>query len=246
MFRLDGKKALITGSSQGIGAAIAGAYAQAGAQVFVHASRSLEKAETIGREIRAAGGKATAVVADLLDPNCVPQLYEQTGDVDILVINASIQIRSSYDKITNAEFQSQIRVNLQSPLELIQQYSPQMKHNRWGRIITIGSLQQTKPVNTMLVYAASKCGLMSYVITLAKELAPFGITVNNISPGTILTPRNDKVLADPVYRDACLAAIPCGFFGEPKDCTGLALLLASDAGRFIVGNDICCDGGGHL
>lgn len=87
---------------------------------------------------------------------------------------------------------------------------------------------------------------MSLVRNLGKQLAPFGITVNSMSPGTILTPRNEKVLAVPEYREACLAGIPSGYIGQPRDCAGAVLLLASEEGRYINGIDILCDGGMHL
>ena len=234
MFDLTGKKVLITGSSSGIGAATAAMLAEAGAEVFVHASSSIEKARKVCDGIK---GLTHPVVADLGDSN---------GDVDVLVLNASIQTRKPWDQVTEEDFTSVIRVNLLSTMKLIQKYVPHMKEQNWGRVICVGSIQQYKPHKDMLIYAASKEGQMSLVRNLAKQLSPFGITVNNMSPGTILTPRNSGVLAVKEYNDACLAGIPCGYIGEPKDCAGAVLLLASEEGRYINGIDILCDGGMHL
>lgn len=243
MFDLSGKKALVTGSSQGIGAAIADMLAQAGAEVYVHASHSMEKAQAVCNGIP---GVTHPVVGDLAASDVDTQLYAQTGDVDILVLNASIQIRKPWDLVTEEEFCAVIRVNLLSTMKLIQRYAPYMQQQHWGRVITVGSIQQYKPHKDMLIYAASKEGQMSLVRNLAKQLSPFGITVNNMSPGTILTPRNSDVLAIQEYNEACVSGIPCGYIGEPKDCAGAVLLLASEEGRYINGIDILCDGGMHL
>lgn len=243
MFDLTGKKVLITGSSQGIGAATADMMAQAGAEVFVHASHSLEKAQKVCDGIK---GMTHPVVADLSDSKADEILYAQTGNVDILVLNASIQTRKPWDQVNEEEFNAVIRVNLLSSMKLIQRYVPHMKEQHWGRVIAVGSVQQYKPHKDMLIYAASKEGQMSLVRNLAKQLSPFGITVNCMSPGTILTPRNKGVLVIKEYNDACVAGIPCGYIGEPKDCAGAVLLLASEEGRYINGIDILCDGGMHL
>lgn len=243
MFDLTGKKVLITGSSSGIGAAAAETLAQAGAEVFVHASRSLEKAQVVCNSI---SGNTHPVVADLYESNCADMLYKQTGDVDVLVLCASIQIRKPWEEITEADFDRQIRINLLASMKLVQKYVSHMKEQHWGRVIMIGSVQQYKPHKDMLIYAASKEAQMSFVRNLAKQLCTFGITVNNMSPGTILTPRSVDALSDPVYRDVVLSRIPCGYVGEPKDCVGAILLLASEEGRYINGTDIVCDGGMHL
>lgn len=243
MFDLTGKKVLITGSSSGIGAAAAETLAQAGAEVFVHASHSLEKAQGVCDGI---SGITHPVVADLQESGCADALYEQTGDVDVLVLCASIQIRKPWEEITEEDFERQIRINLLASMKLTQKYVPHMKQQHWGRIIMIGSVQQYKPHKDMLIYAASKEAQMSLVRNLSKQLSPFGITVNNMSPGVIQTPRSAGALSDPVYREVVLSRIPCGYAGEPKDCAGAILLLASEEGRYINGTDIVCDGGMHL
>ncbi len=241
MFTLTNKKALITGSTQGIGYAVAKAFIEAGADVIIHC-RDEQKAERVAKELGAAGYAA----ADLADPGSAASLYAQTGDVDILICNAGVQYRTHWDEIEDAEFDTQINVNLRSTLKLIQQYYPHMKEQKWGRIVTVGSVQQTNPHPDMAIYAATKCAVMSLVENIAKQVAPTGVTVNNLSPGVIDTPRNAAALADDVYREKVLAGIPSHFAGEGHDLAGAALLLCSDAGRYITGIDLVVDGGMHL
>ena len=242
MFDLKGKTALVTGSTQGIGFAIAKCLAERGAKVFVHGATNLEKCEKAASNIP----ESTSVCQDLADPNGADKLYSMTGDVDILVLNASVQYRKAWDEITSEEFDTQIQVNLKSSMRLIQLYAPYMKKNGFGRIVAVGSVQQYKPHKDMLIYAASKSAQMNMVTNLAKQLAPFGITVNNLSPGVIATPRNEAALSDAEYAKKVLEGIPCGYAGIAEDCAGAALLLCSDEGRYITGIDLIADGGMHL
>lgn len=241
MFDLKGKKALITGSSQGIGFAIAKCLSEYGAAVFINGS-DYEKAKNAAAMIP----RATVAACDLSLPDCAHSLYEKTGDIDILILNASIQYRKPWDEITDEEFDRQIAVNFKASLKLIQKYAPYMKKQGNGRIITIGSVQQAKPHKDMLVYAASKAAQTNMVINLAGQLAPFGITVNNVAPGVIETPRNFDALSDEAYAKQVLSRIPCGYAGSSADCAGQVLLLCSDEGRYITGENIFIDGGMKL
>lgn len=241
-FNFENKTVLVTGSTQGIGLDIAKSFVECGAKVFVHCSGDIEKAKRVQAEIGAYG----AVVADLSDMELTAALPEKTGDIDILVLNASVQIRNDWDKITLDEFDKQVNVNYKSTLLLMQKYYPAMKEKGWGRIITIGSVQQVMPHKQMAVYASTKSAVVNLVHNVAKQVAPEGITVNNVAPGTILTPRNEGVLSDPEYRAKCLESIPVGFFGECPDISGTVLLVASEYGRFITGQDILIDGGAAL
>ena len=242
MFDLYGKKALVTGSTQGIGFAAAKCLAEHGAKVFVHGATSMEKCINAANKIK----NAVPVCEDLSAEGCIDRLYDKTGDVDILVLNASIQIRKKWNEITSDEFDIQMKTNFKSSFEAVQRYTGYMKNNNWGRIVTVGSVQQCRPHKDMAVYAASKCAQVSMVSNLAKQLAPSGITVNNVAPGVIVTPRNDEALKDDDYRKQVLTGIPCGYFGTPDDCTGLILLLCSDEGRYITGENIFADGGMKL
>ena len=242
MFDLTGKKALITGSTQGIGLAVAKCLAEYGAQVYINGAISREKCENVVKTIP----NAKFAFQDLSEADCADKIYNITGDVDILILNASIQYRKAWNEITSEEFDKQMKVNFKSSMELVQKYAPGMQKKQWGRIVAIGSIQQYKPHKDMLVYAASKAAQMSMVQNLAKQFAPYGITVNNVAPGVILTPRNESVLVDDQYYKQVMNGIPCGYVGESKDCIGGVLLLCSEAGRYITGTDLVIDGGMHL
>lgn len=241
MFDLTEKRVLITGSTQGIGFAIAKCLSKAGATVFINGTNE-EKAIRAAEQIEGS----RIAVCDLSLPDCADRLYEKTGDVDILILNASIQIRKAWNEITDEEFDRQISVNFKASLKLIQKYAPYMQKQAWGRIITIGSVQQQKPHKDMLIYAAAKSAQENMVRNLARQLAPIGITVNNVAPGVIETPRNSEALSDRKYAKQVMSGIPVGFAGQPQDCVGLVLLLCSEAGRYITGEDIYIDGGMSL
>ncbi len=242
MFDLKNKKALVTGSTQGIGFAIAKCLAEHGATVYVHGATSAEKSRAAAAQIPGS----IPVVQNLAAEDCAERLYEMTGDVDILVLNASVQFRNPWANVTAEEIDTQVRVNFKSSYELIQKYEPNMQAQTWGRIVTVGSVQQYKPHRDMPIYAATKCAQMSLVTNLAKQLAPYGITVNNMAPGVIDTPRNEAALADVEYSKKVMEGIPAGYAGTPDDCAAGVLLLVSDEGRYITGTDLIIDGGMHL
>ena len=242
MADFKGKKVLITGSTQGIGLEIARQFSQCGAVVFINGAASEEKINNVVKSI----SNSRPALCDLSNPDCAEILYEITGDIDILILNASIQYRKAWDEISDEEFDRQIAVNFKSSLKLIQKYVPYMKEQKWGRVVTVGSVQQAKPHKDMLVYAATKAAQNNMVMNLAKQLASFNITVNNVAPGVIETPRNFDALADEEYVKTVLAGIPCGHTGESKDCAGIMLLLCSDEGKYITGENIFIDGGMKL
>ncbi len=240
-FDLSGKRALITGSTQGIGKAAAACLVQNGAQVIVH-GRSRDKCLCAVRDTGAAG----FALADLSREESCGNLYQETGPVDILILNASVQIQKPWEEITGEDCDIQLQTNFKSSFRLIQLYAADMERKGWGRIITVGSVQQTRPHKEMPIYAATKEAQMSLVKNLAKQLAPKGITVNNLSPGVMDTPRNERALSDPIYSRQVLEGIPCGFAGSPEDCASAFLLLCSREGRYITGIDLVVDGGMHL
>jgi NAD(P)-dependent dehydrogenase (short-subunit alcohol dehydrogenase family) len=143
------------------------------------------------------------------------------------------------------DFTAEVDVNLRSTLELIAAGRPHMSAQRWGRVVLIGSIQSVKPNSMLTVYAALKAASVNLAKNLARQLAGDGITVNVLSPGAIATDRNAAVLADPGYRARVEAQIPLGRVGEADDCVGAALLLCSDAGRYITGVELFVDGGWH-
>ena len=242
MFNLKGKTALVTGSTQGIGFAIAKTLAEHGAKVFVHGATSMEKCEKASAKIE----NSVPVMANLSESGCAEKLYEQTGDVDILVLNASVQIRGGLESVTDENFASQFNTNVRSTMQLTEKYVTHMREQRYGRIVMIGSVNRYKQNPQLMVYAATKSAQMNFVQTMARELAEFGITVNNIAPGVILTPRNEQALSDEEYKAKIYSSIPAGYAGIPEDIAPAALLLCSDEGRYITGTDMIIDGGMHL
>lgn len=247
LFSLNGKRALVTGSSQGIGRAIALALAEFGADVMVHCAGNLAKAEAARKEIEGLGVRSGIVVADLAELDAAAKIHAATqaalGTVDILVLNASVQIRKGWQEVTLDDYRRQVDVNLGASLWLIQRFAPAMQQEKWGRILTVGSVQQVRPHPEMLVYAATKSALANLVRNLAPQLAAAGVTINNLAPGVIATVRNEQVLANETYLRRVLAKVPVGYVGEPRDCAGAAVLLCSEAGRYITGQDVFVDGG---
>lgn len=243
---LEGKKALVTGASRGIGSAIALELARSGADVAVHYAGNAAAAQNICNQICAMGRKSCIVQADLSNPAACDGLMEKVGPVDILVLNASVQIKKSWETITDADFDTQINCNLRASLKLMQQAIPAMREKKWGRIVTIGSVQEKKPHPDMLVYSASKAAQTMMVQSLALQVAKDGITINNVAPGVIYTDRNVEALSDPEYAKKVTDSIPVGFYGEKEDCAYLVRLLCSDEGRYITGQNYFVDGGKSL
>lgn len=240
---MNKKTALITGSSRGIGRAIAIALAQDGYEVILHCAGNVAKAEEAKAQIEADGGTARIIKADMCDLDAACELAKQAGDVDVLVLNASLQIPKVWNEISREECMLQLNCNFVSSLLLIQAFAPAMQKKKWGRIITIGSVQERKPHPNMLIYSASKAAQTNMVQSLSLQLAKDGITVNNIAPGVIYTDRNVEALSDAAYAQKVTATIPVGFYGEPEDCAGMVRLLCSEAGRYITGQSIYIDGG---
>ena len=165
---------------------------------------------------------------------------------DILVLNASIEVRARWSDVTADEADRQLAFNLREQLDMVQAVVPGMQARGWGRLLLIGSVQSARPHPAMIVYAATKAALASMARSLAREVAAQGVTVNVLSPGAIETRRNADALADPDYRAQVLRAIPAGRLGQPQDCAGLALLLCSDAAAYVTGAELRVDGGMSL
>lgn len=247
LFNLKGRTALVTGSGQGIGRSIAIALAENGARVIINWRGNDKAAEETAGILRAAGADFLCwkydLASDTLKEDFEAFCRENEVSVDILIHNASVQIRKEWTDITSEEFDFQMHVNLRASMQLAQCCVPHMQAQKWGRIISIGSVQQYRPNLAMMIYAASKSAQMNMIRTLAAKLSKDGITVNNLAPGCIGTARNEEALSDPEYRKKIESVIPAGYIGQPDDLAGAALLLASDAGRYITGADIVVDGG---
>ena len=245
LFDLSGRKALVTGSSRGIGAALATALADRGAQVVVHGREASDELDALARKV---GGRALA--ADLADAGACRDLARRAedllGGVDILILNASYEMRADWKAVSVEDADLQMAVNFRSSLLLCQALAPAMAERGWGRIIGLGSIQEIRPNPALLVYAAAKAAQTNMLMNLARQLGPSGVTVNNLAPGAIETDRNAAVLADPAYRAGVEAQIPAGRVGRPQDCVGACLLLASEAGAYITGTTLRVDGGWGL
>ncbi len=237
------KKALVTGSSRGIGRAIAIKLAQDGYKVIIHGAGNIAKAEETKHIIEQNGGVAEVIISDLTDIEKTRELCEKVKEMDVLVLNASLQYRTPWQEITPDACYEQLNCNFVSSMMLIQAVANNMKKKGWGRIVTIGSVQEAKPHPDMLVYSASKAAQTNMMQSLSLQLAPFGITVNNVAPGVIYTDRNVEALSDPEYAKKVTDSIPVGFYGEPEDCAGIVSLLCSEDGRYITGQNIFVDGG---
>lgn len=250
LFNLKGKTALITGGSQGIGRAIALVLAGYGAKVIINYLGDPEEASATLTDIRELGSDGIlweADIASFISPQEVKTwMSNRQLTADILVLNASLQINRPWHRVTDTEFGIQMNTNVRASLIMIQALSEGMCQRHWGRILTIGSVQQLRPHPQMIVYAASKNAQRSLVRSLAPEFAPHGVTINNLAPGAILTRRNKEALGDEIYRRTVEAKIPSGFIGAPEDCAAAALLLCSPAGRYITGQNLGVDGGMSL
>jgi len=224
-FDLTGKTALVTGSTRGIGKAIGDALEEYGAKVIRHNTKVCDLSDTAAIE---------AFFAKLEADGTMP---------DILVANASIQEKIPWAEFPIDEAKKELQVNFLATLRMFQLSYPKMKAQKWGRLIVVGSVNERRPHPDMCVYAATKSAQENLVRGLARQVAAEGITVNDLCPGVFYTDRNKECLADPVYGPKVTAAIPLHDYAMPEDAAGAALLLASDAGRYITGATIMIDGG---
>lgn len=257
-FSMAGRKALVTGGSLSIGREIALAFAEAGADVAVHHAQAADVAfghpdaarETVA-EIEARGQKGIAIDADFARlgeaTRCADEARLALGGLDVLVVCASIQYRTPFEEITQEQIERQIQVNFGATIELLKAVLPRMREAGFGRVLTIGSVNQTAPESVLSVYAALKSAQNNLVVNLAREYAPHGITINNLSPGLIATERNRWRREDAeIWKRIETGSSPMRRAGKPSEMAGAALLLCSQAGSFITGADLQATGGRHL
>ncbi len=241
MFDLTGKKALVTGATGGIGAAIARSLHQAGAEVAISGTRQ-EKLQELANEL---GDRVHVITANLSTRAGVDELAKNAADtmgsVDILVNNAGITRDNLAMRMKEEEWDSVIQVNLESAFRLIKACMRGMMKSRWGRVINITSVVGVTGNPGQANYAASKAGLIGMSKSLAQELASRGVTVNCVAPGFIATPMTD-VLTDE-QKQAITANIPSGKLGEPGDIAAATLYLASNEAKYVTGQTLHVNGG---
>lgn len=244
--RHDGRVALVTGASSGIGRALAHAFAAAGAAVVVTARRA-EVLAGVVHAIEADAGRAHAIAADLASRTEVARLAREAtaafGAPSIVVNAGGINIRKPLLDLSADDIERTLAVNLVAPLLLAQHLVPAMIDARYGRIINITSQQQDRAFNHSGVYGASKGGLAALTRSMAEAWSHHGVTANAIAPGLVATPMTATVLADPQRAAALAARTMIGRNSVPNDLAGAALFLASDAAAYITGQVLFVDGG---
>ena len=242
---LENKIAVVTGAGRGIGRGIAFALAREGAMVVVNYNGSKDRAEEVVRTIEEAGGKATAVQCNISDFEAAKEFFanvvKEYGKIDILVNNAGITKDNLMMKMSEEEFQSVIQTNLAGTFHGVKFVTRPMMKQRQGRIINIASVSGVIGNMGQANYSASKAGVIGLTKAAAKELASRNITVNAVAPGFVATEMTD-VLPDSV-KEAAVATIPLGRFGEVEDIAETVVFLASDKAKYITGQVICVDGG---
>ena len=258
-FSMKGRTALITGASMSIGRSLALGFADHGAAIAVHCSADADAkaglpdaARATAEEVRLRGVDACVVEADLLPVGGGHRAFELAstalGKIDILVICASIQVRTPFAQVTSDEIERQVAIDFRATVELLQAALPPMKDRRWGRVLTIGSINQLRPSPDLAVYAALKSAQYNLCINLARQYAAYNVMINNLSPGLVATERNRwrREDADDWRKIQASIAAPMGRAAEPDEMVGAALLLCSDAASYIAGVDLPVTGAAHL
>lgn len=247
--RLENDVAIVTGAATGIGKAIATRFSREGAAVTIDYVKGQEgDAQALVEELTSAGGRALAVAASVSSESDVQNLVDQTvqhfGKINILVNNAGIEHEVPFLDTPLSLWEEVLSINLTGPFLCSRAAARQMvKQGGGGRIINISSVHEDIPMPTNSPYCASKGGLRMFMRTICDELAPHGITVNNIGPGAIDTPMDAPLKANPEKMKKLLAEIPLGRMGQPDEVAGLAVYLASPEAGYVTGSTYFIDGG---
>ena len=246
--RLSGKTALVTGSDQGIGQAIALRLAEEGADVVVNYRKNRDGAESTRAQIGKLGRRTASIQADVGQVADARRLVEEAvaalGGLDILVNNAGIEKNASFIDVTEEDYNAVIAVGMSGAFFCTQSFARHRRTvNAGGKVINISSVHEELPFPHFTAYCMAKGGLKMMMRNLSIELAPLGITVNNVAPGAIRTPINQKLLSDPKLLEPLLANIPLNRLGQPADVAGVVAFLSSPDADYITGATIVVDGG---
>jgi NAD(P)-dependent dehydrogenase (short-subunit alcohol dehydrogenase family) len=246
-FRMDGRVALVTGGSKGLGRAMARALARAGAEVAI-CSRNAEEARSVAGQLSAETGKRVeGMGADVADSEQAGELIRSCesgfGRLDILVNNAGINIRKPIVEMTDEYWDTIVDVNLKGAFLCSRAAIPAMTARGWGRIVMVGSTMSFVAMPVRTAYASAKAGLLGLTRALALEAAPYGVTVNCLCPGPFETEMNSQLLDDRPVKDSITARIPLGRWAQPEELAGAIVFLCSDASSFMTGTSLVVDGG---
>lgn len=255
---LSGRRFLVTGASLGIGAAVTRLFARRGARLVLHHADAVDLAlgqpragADLERELRATGTEVQRIGAPLEAANAGTDIASRAmaalGGLDGVVLCASIQSRQPLADIGGDPFAAQVRVNFAAQIELLQAIVPTLAAQGWGRVVSIGSVNQVRPHPELMAYAALKAALHNVVVGIARQNAGRRVTANTVSPGLVTTPRNAWRREDAAaWAGIERAANPMGRAGTPEEIAQCVGLLASEAGAFITGADIPIDGGARI
>jgi len=246
--KLSGKVALVTGSSQGIGQSIAERLAAEGADIVVNYHSHPEEADKVKANIEKLGRRAVSIGADLGTVAGAAKLIADgvagLGQIDLLVNNAGVEKNASFWDVTERDYDLVMNTNLKGPFFVTQAFVKHLQGRKTGgKIINISSVHEDLPFPHFTAYCASKGGLKMMTRNLSIELAPLGITINNIAPGAIETPINTALLNDPEKLKALLSNIPLNRLGQPADVASAVAFLASSESDYITGTTLVIDGG---
>ncbi|UGB45506.1 glucose 1-dehydrogenase [Frateuria edaphi] len=245
---LQGKVALVTGAAQGIGRAIALRLAQEGAAVVIEDRVANDLARETLAQVQATGARACLIEGDVAQVEAVQRVMAeavaQMGRVDILVNNAGVERRAGFLDVTEADYDLVLDVNLKGVFFLTQAFAHHVRdRGDGGRIVNISSVHEELPFPHFASYCASKGGVKMLMRDLSVELAPLGITLNNIAPGAIKTPINAHLMSDPALVKALMKNIPLQRLGSPEEVAGAVAFLCGDDARYMTGSTLFVDGG---
>lgn len=246
-FRLDGRVAVVTGGSKGLGRSMAFALAEAGADIAICSRNGGESSDVAAEIADATGRKAIGIACDVTDATSAREMASECqstfGRIDILLNNAGVNVRKPTTELTEADWDSVIDISVKGSFLCSQAIMPGMIERKWGRIVMLGSIMSFVAIAGRSAYAAAKTGVLGLTRALCLEGAPYGVTVNCLCPGPFETPMNRVLMNDPVAYQAFLAKIPVGRWGQPEELGPAIVYLCSPASAFMTGAAFTIDGG---